>query len=188
MGDVPWTWFVMRATGLVGLALLTVAVVLGIMGPRLRPTLRLASISTHRAASAAGALMIAGHVALAVLDQWIELDWAAAFLPGTAGWEPWGVALGAVAVDLLLVLLLTTATRRWAPRAWRRVHLVAYPVWALAAGHGLLVGSDGTLMRGLAAISLALVLGAVSLRLLVPARAPQPLGGAPEDVLVGGGA
>lgn len=187
MSDVPWSWFVMRATGVVGLALLTLAVVLGIVGPRLRPTARLASISAHRAASAAGALVVVVHVASAVLDPWIDLSWAAAILPGAAAWKPWGVALGSVAVDLLLVLLLTTATRRAAPRLWRRVHLVGYPVWALAAGHGLLVGSDGAVVRATAAISVALVLAAVSVRLLVPVRVPRPLGGTQENALVGGG-
>ena len=186
MSDIPWSWFVMRATGLVGLALLTVAVVLGILGPRLRPTARLASISTHRMASATGAFAILAHVVLAVLDPWIALNWTAAILPLPAAWEPWGVALGAVAVDLLLVLLLTTGTRRWAPRAWRRVHLVAYPLWVLAAGHGLLVGSDGAVMRGMAATSAALALGAVSVRVLVRPVTPRPLGGVRADVLVGG--
>lgn len=186
MSDVPWSWFVMRATGVVGLALLTVAVVLGIVGPRLRPTPRLASITTHRAASAAGALMIVVHVVAAVLDPWITLSWVDAIVPGTAQWQPWGVAVGAVTVDLLLVLLLTTSTRRWAPRVWRRVHLVGYPMWALAAGHGLLVGSDGAVVRGTAAISVALVLAGVSVRLLVPARVPQPLGRMAEVIPVGG--
>jgi signal transduction histidine kinase len=145
----------------------------------------LTAISTHRAASAVGALLIVVHVLLAVLDPWIELSWVSALVPGASGWETWGIALSALAVDLLLVLLLTTATRRWAPRAWRRVHLVAYPVWALAVGHGLLVGTDGAVMRGLALISLALVLAAVSVRLLARPVVPRPIGGSVD--LVGGG-
>lgn len=184
MSGIPWSWFVMRATGLVGLALLTVSVVLGILGPRLRPTARLASITAHRAASVTGALALLAHVVLAVLDPWIGLTWTAAILPGTAAWKPWGIALAAAALDLLLMLLLTTATRHRAPRAWRRVHLVAYPLWLLAAGHGLLVGTDGAIMRGMAAISVALALGAVSVRLFVPPVVPRPLGSVRADVSV----
>lgn len=185
MSDVPWTWFVMRSTGLVALGLLTLAVVIGVLGPRLRPTARLAGISVHRAAASVGAVLIALHVALAVLDPWIDLSWLSAVLPGAASWKPLGVALGALAVDLLVVLLVTTLTRLHAPRAWRQVHLVAYPLWALAVGHGLLVGTDGAVMRGLAATSVALVLAVVAIRLLVRRPVPQPLGGS-VGVTVGG--
>jgi sulfoxide reductase heme-binding subunit YedZ len=170
MSDVPWTWFVMRSSGLVAVGLLTLSVVLGLVGPRLRPTARLTSISVHRAASVAGTLLIVAHIILALLDQWIVLDWPAALLPGVASWERWGVALGALAVDLLLVVLLTTATRMRSPRAWRRAHLLAYPVWGLAVGHGLLVGTDGALMRAVAMVSVAVVLFGVAIRVLVKPR------------------
>lgn len=170
MSDVPWTWFVMRSSGLVAVGLLTVSVLLGLIGPRLRPTARLASVSVHRAASVSGTLLIVAHIILAVLDKWIVLDWPAALLPGVAGWERWGVALGALAVDLLIVVLVTTATRMRTPRLWRRAHLLAYPVWALAVGHGLLVGTDGAVMQALAMGSVAVVLFGVATRVLVRPR------------------
>jgi methionine sulfoxide reductase heme-binding subunit len=189
MTDIPWTWFVMRASGLVAIALLTLAVVLGIIGPRLAPTARLTSITVHRAASVAGAALIVGHVLLAIIDQWITLDWPAVLLPGVAGWERWGVGLGALAVDLMIALLLTTATRlRW-PRLWRRMHLVAYPVWAMAVGHGLLVGTDGTAMQVLALASAGLVLLSVAARLVTrPRSASRPALGAPAEPATVGGA
>ena len=170
MNEVPWTWFVMRSSGLVAVGLLTVSVLLGLIGPRLRPTARLSSISVHRAASVAGALLIAAHIILALLDKWIVLDWPAALLPGVASWERWGVALGALAVDLLIVVLVTTATRLRTPQVWRRAHLLAYPVWALAVGHGLLVGTDGAVMQALAMVSVATVLLGLAIRVLVRPR------------------
>lgn len=172
MSDVPLTWFVMRASGMVALALLTASVALGVLGPRLRPTWRLAAISAHRAAATAGSVLVAGHVVLAILDRWITLDWPAAMVPGAAGWQRWGVGLGAVAVDLLVALLVTTATRFRAPRAWRRVHLVGYPIWALSVGHGLLVGTDAAGMWTLSAVSAAVLVAALGLRLLLPAPRP----------------
>jgi sulfoxide reductase heme-binding subunit YedZ len=179
--SIPWTWFVLRSSGLVAVALLTVSVALGIIGPRLRPTARLASITTHRAAAALGAALIVAHVALAVVDAYVPLDWPAALVPGVAAWERWGVALGALALDLLAALLVTTLVRLRAPWAWRRVHLVAYPVWAMAVAHGLLVGSDGDAMRWLAVAAVAVVGAAVSVRLLVPPRhaASHPSHGLP---------
>jgi predicted ferric reductase len=183
MNEVPWTWFVMRSSGLVAVGLLTVSVVLGLIGPRLRPTARLTSISVHRAASVAGTLLIVGHIVLALLDRWIVLDWPAALLPGVAGWERRGVALGALAVDLMIVVLVTTATRLRTPWLWRRAHLLAYPVWALSVGHGLLVGSDGAVMRALAMASVAAVLFGVAIRVLVRPRGA----GASRRELVGAG-
>lgn len=174
MSEIPWTWFAMRSSGLVAVALLTISVALGILGPRLAPTPRLASITVHRAASIAGSVLIAGHVVLALLDTWIALDWPAALLPGVAGWERWGVGLGALAIDLMIALLVTTATRQRWPRLWRRAHLVAYPVWALAVGHGLLVGSDATAMTVLALVSVGVVLLATSARLILRPRVPAP--------------
>lgn len=184
MSEVPWTWFVMRSSGLVAVGLLTVSVVLGLIGPRLRPTARLSSISVHRAASVAGTLLIVAHVVLALLDTWIALDWPAALLPGVAGWERWGVALGALATDLMLVVLVTTATRLRAPQVWRRSHLLAYPVWALSVGHGLLVGTDGAVMRATAMVSAAVVLFGLSVRILV--RPSRAMVARPDLVGVGG--
>jgi sulfoxide reductase heme-binding subunit YedZ len=170
MTDMPLTWFVMRSSGLVAVALLTVAVVLGLIGPRLRPTPRLSAITVHRASSSVGTILIVAHIVLAVLDKWIVLDWPAALVPGVAQWERWGVALGALAVDLLIALLITTAVRMRGPRLWRRVHLLAYPIWALSVGHGLLVGSDAAVMRALALGCAGIVALALSVRLLVRPR------------------
>lgn len=178
MTDVPWTWFVIRSSGLVAVVLLTVSVLLGLVGPRLRPSPRLTAITAHRAAAATGSVLILLHVVLAVLDRWIELDWPAALIPGVAAWERWGVALGALAVDLLLALVITTAIRQHQPRIWRRIHQVAYPVWALAVGHGLLVGTDGEAMRVVALASAGAVLLGLAVRLVTRPRrttvAPPP--------------
>lgn len=96
------------------------------------------------------------------------------------------MALGALAVDLLLVLLVTTATRLRAPRLWRRAHLVAYPAWVLSVGHGLLVGSDADLMRRVALACAGAVLAAAAVRLLVPARRAAARGGEAVVLPVGG--
>lgn len=168
--DAPWTWFVMRSSGLVSLGLLTFAVLMGVVGPRLRPTGRLATIGLHRSSAVAGFVLIAGHVVLAVLDRWIALDWPASLVPGAAGWQRWGVALGALAVDLLVALVVTSALRLRHPVAWRRVHWAAYPMWAMVIGHALLVGTDDRVVQVLALASGAAVLAGVAFRLV--RRAP----------------
>jgi hypothetical protein len=50
--DVSVTWLLLRSTGVIALALLTVSVVLGIAGPAIRrPAHRLASITAHSTAA-----------------------------------------------------------------------------------------------------------------------------------------
>ncbi len=170
--EAPLTWFVIRSSGVVAVVLLTASVVSGLVAPRLRPTARLVAISAHRAAALAGSVLVAVHVTLAVLDGWIDLDWSAVVVPGAAAWEPLGVGLGALAVDLFIALLVTTWIRRRAPRLWRRTHLVAYPLWVLCIGHGLLVGTDQGVMRPLALACVAVVLLGLAVRLL---RAPHAM-------------
>lgn len=183
MNELPVAWFVMRSSGLVALALLTVAVAIGLLGPRLHPATRLTAISIHRASSLAGTILIVAHVVLAVIDRWIPLDWPAAVLPGVAQWERWGIALGALGVDLLIAVLVTSATRLHGPRLWRRVHLLSYPVWALAVGHGLVVASDQAVMRALAMVCAGLVILALAGRVLLRPRSAR----AESPVLVGSG-
>lgn len=168
--EIPWSWVVLRSAGVVAMALLTLSVAAGLVGPRLGPSWRLGTITVHRGSAVAGSALVAGHVVLGVLDGWIDLDWVAAVVPGTSGWQRWGMALGTLGVDLLVALLVTTAVRLRHPSAWRRVHWVAYPVWALAVGHALLVGTDAQLVRRMAAACAGVVLAALAVRLLGSSR------------------
>lgn len=162
------TWELIRVTGIVALALLTVAVSLGIAGPVIRrPAWRLTSITMHLTAAVGGILLVVAHIAFAVLDAWVQVPLLAAVVPGASPWSTLGVALGTVAFDLLLVIAVTSALRQRAAKLWWRAHVLAFPVWALVWIHTLTVGTDrGTgLMLALAAISAASVAGALALRL-----------------------
>lgn len=162
------TWELIRVTGIVALALLTVAVTLGIAGPVIRrPAWRLTSVTMHLTAAIGGTLLVIGHIAFAVLDSWVDVPLLAAVVPGASPWSTLGVAVGTVAVDLLIVMMVTSALRQHAPRLWWNAHVLAFPVWALVWIHTLAVGTDrgATLMVALAGISAALVAGAIALRM-----------------------
>lgn len=177
------TWEIIRVTGIVALALLTVAVTLGIAGPVIRrPALRLTSVSLHLTAAVGGTLLVLTHIVFAVLDSWVQVPALAAVVPGASPWQTLGVAMGTVAFNLLLVLALTSALRQQAPRLWWRAHVVAYPAWALVWVHTLMVGTDrGTnLMVGLAGISAAMVAAATVLRMT---RRPGPVANNPTPRL-----
>jgi methionine sulfoxide reductase heme-binding subunit len=173
--DMPVTWFLMRATGIVALVLLSIAVAVGVAGPRLRPTARLTTISMHATASLTGTLLLVGHIFFAVIDKYIDISLPAVFVPGVAAWSPLWVSFGTVAFDLLLLVMVSSAMRHRGPTVWRRLHLLSYPMFALAWGHALTAGSDDHLMWLLALGTGGVVALAVLMRLTAPARpAPNP--------------
>lgn len=168
-------WEMIRVTGMVALALLTVSVTLGILGPAItRPTGRLTSVSLHMTAGIGGTVLVIAHVFLAVIDSWINVPWRAAFIPGASPWETLWIAVGTIAFDLMLVMAVTSAMRQQAPKLWWKAHVVAYPVWALVWVHTLTIGTDaGTpLMIAMAAVSAAMVAAAIVIRVMRPKRTP----------------
>ncbi len=165
--DVPLTWFLMRTTGTVALVSLTIAVVVGLIGPRLSPPARLTTVTLHRVASATGTVLITGHVVFALVDQVVSIQVTDVIVPGTSAWERFGIGLGAVAIDLLAVIVLTSLIRSRMPRTWRTVHLAAVPMWLAAWWHAVSVGTDAPSASGraLAVASIALVALALAIRL-----------------------
>lgn len=141
--ELPLTWLMLRTTGIVALALLSLSTVLGIVSPVLRsPTRRFVAISLHRSTGATGLLLLVSHVILAVLDSYVRIPPLAVLVPGVSIWQPLWIGVGAVALDLIILLVITTLTRYQAPRLWRRMHLAAYAAVLLAWGHALAVGTD----------------------------------------------
>lgn len=182
---ISMTWLVLRTTGIVALAMLTVAAVIGIMSPALRrPTGRLTAISVHSAAAATGVILLLGHIVLAIADAYVEVPPAAAVVPGMSVWEPLWVGVGTVAFDLFLLVMITSLTRLRAPVLWRRVHFASYGALLLAWTHALMVGTDGgsRAFQVAACVSLAAVGLAIVVRQSRPARRPTTV---PERPLVG---
>ncbi len=163
--EIPWTWLMLRTTGIVAIVLLTVSTVIGIASPAIRsPKVRLVTISLHNAAAATGVVLLLGHVVFAIVDSYVSISPLAVVVPGASDWKPLWVGVGTVSFDLLLLLLITTLNRFRAPRMWKAVHLVSYALLALAWVHALAIGSDAadlplrvTALVGLAATAVALV-------------------------------
>ena len=172
-GDVSMTWMLLRSTGVISIVLLTVAVGSGLIGPVLRrPRWRLVAIASHSTAAAMGVLLLGGHVAFAVADSYVDIPAWAVILPGASNWEPLWVGIGAVAFDLLAVVTVTALLRRTIPVAWRALHVLALPAWALAWGHGITAGTDAgtTWLQSTAVACGGLVLVASVVRLVVRPR------------------
>lgn len=139
-------WFLNRGTGVVLVATLTASMALGIAASRGRAGQRLPAFVTqtlHRNLSLLGLALLLVHIATAVLDEYVDIRWWNALLPWGSSYEPVWVAMGALATDLMLALVVLTALRSHVgQRAWRVVHLTAYSAWLIGLAHGVGVGTD----------------------------------------------
>jgi sulfoxide reductase heme-binding subunit YedZ len=139
-------WYATRATGVVALVLLTATVVLGIAGAaRLAApgAPRIVTAGLHRNLSVLVVALVAVHVLTTVADGYVPISLASAVVPFSAPYRRLWLGLGAVALDLLLAVGVTSALRDRIPRrAWRAVHWLAYACWPCALWHGLGTGSD----------------------------------------------
>ena len=139
-------WFLTRSTGAVALLLLTIAVVLGVLDVRRTSTPRWPRFvldSLHRNVSLLAMCFLALHVLTAVLDSFAPISLLDAFLPFAGSYRPFWLGLGAVALDLLLAVTLTSLMRRrFGYSSWRAVHWLTYASWPIALLHGFGTGSD----------------------------------------------
>lgn len=142
----PALWYLTRGAGAVALLLLSASVVLGIVHAdrrRLPGGGRLLVESAHRTISLLVLAVLAVHVATSVLDTYAPIRLLDAVVPFTSAYRPLWVGFGALALDLLLALALTSLLRRRIGfRGWRAVHWLAYACWPVAVAHGLGSGSD----------------------------------------------
>jgi Ferric reductase like transmembrane component len=164
-------WYLTRGFGLVALILLTISLVLGLTQAArfARPGLpRFLVAGLHRNASLLAVVVLAVHVVTAVMDSYAPIRLVDAFVPFVSKYRPIWTGLGALALDLLVALVVTSLLRqRLGYRAWRSVHWAAYACWPIAVVHGLGTGTDSRVgwVQFVYVVCAALVLGALWWRL-----------------------
>ena len=176
-------WYTARAGGLLGFALLTASVVLGLAlsgRARLGHWPRFAVEDVHRFAGLLAGTFVGIHVLTLLLDTYVPFSLSQILVPGTASYRPLPTALGIVAVELLAALAVANYYRKRLPyRFWRRTHYLNFAVWTLALVHGITSGTDsGTAWAvTLYAVAAGSVAGLTAWRVLggsaVAAPAPQ---------------
>ncbi len=145
MLEGPLLWFVNRGTGVVLLVLLTLSTLLGVVSTRIRGgrVPQFAYQHLHRNLGLISVLLLAVHAASAVVDTFVDIRWWQVFVPWGGTYKPVWLALGALALDLIVAVVLTSLLRRRLPHlGWRAVHVLAYAAWAVAVAHGLGIGTD----------------------------------------------
>jgi methionine sulfoxide reductase heme-binding subunit len=169
-------WYASRATGVVSLLMLTAVVLLGVLvnrQGRLPGLPRFAVTGLHRSVSLLSVAFVAVHVGTAIADPYVSIRLAAAVIPFSSAYETFWLGLGAVSLDLIAALIVTSLARAHiSRRVWRAVHWLAYAAWPVALAHS--IGSSADMQRGVllwVAIGAALaVTGAVIWRAAQAAR------------------
>ena len=139
-------WYATRASGLVALSLLTLTMVLGVVTTtraRARNWPGFAQQELHRRVSMVAVVFLGIHVVTSVLDTYVNIGWAAVVVPGASPYDRFWVGVGAVSLDLLLAVFVSSLLRaRMNPGAWRALHWLAYLSWPIALAHTFGMGTD----------------------------------------------
>jgi sulfoxide reductase heme-binding subunit YedZ len=163
-------WFVTRGSGVVTLILLTLTVALGVANVQRLQTAgvpRFVINAVHRNASLLAIVFLAIHIVTTVLDSYVNISLIDAVVPFGASYRPLWVGLGAISLDLMLAVIITSLLRRHIGyRAWRVTHWLAYACWPTALLHGIGTGTDAgaTWMLVVTGICVAIVAAAVLTR------------------------
>jgi len=147
-------WYMTRGFGLVALILLTVSLVLGLTeAVRFsRPGWpRFVVSALHKNASLLAMVTLTIHIVTALLDSYAPIHIADLFIPFVSQYRPLWLGLGALSLDMMIALVVTSLLReRIGLRTWRAIHWSAYACWPLAVVHGLGTGTDTKLVWVLA--------------------------------------
>ena len=171
LGQAP-LWYLSRSSGMVSFALVTVTLCLGIASTQralASPSWpRFATQGLHRNVSLLALAFLLVHIVTTITDGYVSISWWSAVVPGVSHYRGTWVALGTIAFDIVLAVILTSLVRlRISAKVWRRLHLTVYLAWPLAWLHFLKTGTDaahGRFGLWIAIIAAALVGAAVGAR------------------------
>ena len=139
-------WYATRATGLMALVLLTLTMVFGMTTTtraRARNWPGFAQQEMHRRISILSVVFLGLHVLTSVMDTFVNIPLAAVVIPFTSKYQGFWLGLGAVALDLMIAVFVTSLLReRMRPATWRAVHWLAYLSWPVALAHAFGMGTD----------------------------------------------
>jgi len=139
-------WLVSRASGVVALGLITLAVLIGLtMSTKLlrRPGVARILVRLHEHLALVGLAAIAVHGLALLGDPWLHPGVRGLTVPFALAYRPLYTGLGIIAGYLAALLVASFyVRRRIGVRLWRRLHRATLLVWVLGVVHALGAGSD----------------------------------------------
>ncbi|HUY16371.1 MAG TPA: ferric reductase-like transmembrane domain-containing protein [Acidimicrobiales bacterium] len=153
----PYLWYTTRATGMVTLILFTLVVTLGtLVANRVGGTVvgRFEVNELHRSVSLVALIFLALHITTTVVDSYVATGWISVLVPMTSAYRRVGVAVGAVAFDLILAVWISSLLKvRLKNETWRFIHWFSWLAFASAIVHALTTGTDAKKGVGLAIVA-----------------------------------
>ena len=140
-------WYMARASGLLAWALLGVSVVGGLLlSTRLaRGHTRTWTRGLHEFVGALAVVFTVLHLVSVLAADELRIGLGELLVPFARSDNPVAQGCGVLAFYLLIAVVLTSWARALLPwRRWRRLHLLAFPLFALTCAHTVLAGSDIT--------------------------------------------
>jgi methionine sulfoxide reductase heme-binding subunit len=142
----PTFWLLARSSGIAAYVLITASVLAGLVvksRPFGRAVKAADTVDVHRTLAMLGLGMLVLHGVALTLDRTLHLSPVALVVPGLSPYRPLPVALGVVACELAVLLVVSfRLRRRIGMRTWRRLHWASYLVFLMATVHGLTAGTD----------------------------------------------
>lgn len=144
--EIPWDWYMIRASALVGFSLLYLSVFFGTIAclPGIRRYfLRLRSLNFHCWISLQALIFATIHGFGLLFHKFIHFGLADILVPFHSSFEPLLVALGTIAFYLMIILIATSYVRRYiSQKIWRTIHFLNVVLYIFAVIHSLYLGTD----------------------------------------------
>jgi sulfoxide reductase heme-binding subunit YedZ len=140
------TWIILRAAGIGAYLMLFLSVMWGLMAtaaPLGRRIAKASATTVHQFMATTGLVLLAIHVGGLLLDSFMPFRPKDVLVPGHSSFKAIPVAVGIVAMYMLVFVVIASWMRRALGTTWwRRTHLLAVPTFTLALVHGLFTGTD----------------------------------------------
>jgi predicted ferric reductase len=179
MNEQAW-WYLSRSTGIIALVALVLSLVVGVLLSTrvLRPHDRPAwMLDLHGWLGGSAVVMTGFHLVGLALDGYVHFGVLELLVPGASAYRSGAVAVGVVAMYLLVAVQLTAVLRRRLPRwLWRGVHYASYAlVWG-GLVHAGLAGTDvsNRVYQAVAVVLTLLAVTAAIVRIVSPSRGRRP--------------
>lgn len=179
MNDPHIWWYVTRSSAVLAWVLLTVSVLWGILLAT-RVARKIDNPSwlqdLHRYLSGIAIVMVAVHMFSLMLDGYLHLSATELFVPFASHYRALAVALGVLAMYLLVAVWLSSLIKDRLPRSvWKGIHYASYAIVLLVAFHAGWSGTDVTELWYRITAGTIIGLTAVSLIVRVVVGRPAPV-------------
>jgi predicted ferric reductase len=144
MRSQTW-WYVARSGGIIAWTLAALAVIGGLqISTRLvRRPAPAWMLDVHQFVGALALAFLGVHILGLAVDRFIGFGPGDFLVPFVSSYKPAAVALGVLAMYLLLAVWVTSLLMRRMPRrVWHAVHFSSYVIFVVATVHGITAGTD----------------------------------------------